>query len=70
MIGGLLHRMGYKAESERCLDFLMSVTRVNGEVDFAQGDTMGIGNYSRRFEPMPAAQAFALRLCGKIVENS
>lgn len=70
MIGSLLCRMGYIAESERCLDFLMSVTRVNGEVDFAQGDTMGIGNYSRRFEPMPAAQAFALRLYGKIVENS
>ena len=70
MIGGLLHRMGYVAESERCLSFLMSVTRANGEVDFAQGDTMGIGNYSRRFEPMPAAQAFALRLGGKIVENS
>lgn len=70
MIGGLLHRMGYVAESERCLDYLMSVTRINGEVDFAQGDTMGIGNYSRRFEPMPAAQAFALRLYGKIVENS
>ncbi len=70
MIGSLLHRMGYTAESERCLNFLMSVTRVNGEVDFAQGDTMGIGNYSRRFEPMPAAQAFALRLYSKIVENS
>lgn len=70
MIGGLLHRMGYVAESERCLDYLMSVTRINGEVDFAQGDTMGIGNYSRRFEPMPAAQAFALRLYGKIVEIS
>ncbi len=70
MIGSLLHRMGYTEESERCLKFLMSVTRVNGEVDFAQGDTMGIGNYSRRFEPMPAAQAFALRLYGKIVEIS
>lgn len=66
MIGGLLHRMGYVKESENCLKFLMSVTRVNGEVDFAQGDTMGVGNYSRRFEPMPAAQAFALRLYNKI----
>ncbi len=66
MIGGLLHRMGYKAESEKCLEYIMSVTRVSGEVDFAQGDTMGIGNYSRRFEPMPAAQAFALRLYDKI----
>lgn len=70
MIGALLCRMGYIAESESCLRFLMSVTRVNGEIDFAQGDTMGIGNYSRRFEPMPAAQAFALRLYGKFFENS
>ncbi len=70
MIGGLLHRMGYTEKSERCFKFIMSVTRVNGEVDFAQGDTMGIGNYSRRFEPMPAAQAFALRLYDKTFENS
>jgi len=66
MIGGLLCRMGYLKEAEKCLNYLMSVTRRNGEVDFAQGDTMGIGNYSRRFEPMPAAQAFALALYNKI----
>ena len=67
MIGGLFARMGYRNDAEKCLKYLMGVTRVNGEVDFAQGDTMGIGNYSRRFEPMPAAQAFALALYNKIV---
>ena len=66
MIGGLLCRMGYREEAEKCLAYLMSVTRRNGEVDFAQGDTMGIGNYSHRFDPMPAAQGFALRLAKKL----
>lgn len=66
MIGGLLCRMGYRNEAEKCLSYLMSVTRRNGEVDFAQGDTMGIGNYSHRFEPMPAAQGFALSLAKKL----
>lgn len=70
MIGGLLALLGYKSEAEKCLSFIMSVTRRNGEVDFAQGDTMGIGNYSRRFEPMPAAQAFSICLAEKIFENS
>ena len=62
MIGALLLVAGYREEAEKCLEFLMSVTRRNGEVDFAQGDTMGVGNYSRRFEPMPATQGFALIL--------
>lgn len=69
MIGGLLALLGYREESEKCLRFIMSVTRRNGEVDFAQGDTMGIGNYSRRFEPMPAAQGFALVLAKEIIKN-
>ena len=25
-------------------------------------ESIGIGNYSRRFEPLPAAQGFALRI--------
>lgn len=66
MIGGLLCRMGYRAEAEKCLAYIMSVTRRNGEVDFAQGDTMSIGNYSRRFEPMPAAQGFAIDLAKRL----
>ncbi len=66
MIGGLLCRMGYRKEAEKCRSYLMSVTRRDGDVDFAQGDTMGIGNYSHRFEPMPAAQGFALSLAKKL----
>lgn len=42
--------------------YLISVTRRDGKIDFAQGDTMSGGNYSRRFEPMPIAQGFALRI--------
>ena len=46
----------------RCSEKIASNTRRSGEVDFAQGDTMGVGNYSRRFDILPAAQGFALRL--------
>ncbi len=69
MVGGLLALLGYKEESEKCLKFIMGVTRRDGEVDFAQGDTIGIGNYSRRFEPMPAAQGFALCLARRLMKN-
>ncbi len=64
MLGGLFARLGgkYTKNADACVEYLMSVTRKNGEIDFAQGDTMGIGNYSRRFEPMPAAQGFALMI--------
>ncbi len=52
----------YYVRAKAAHKYLMSVTRRSGKVDFAQGDTMGIGNYSRRFEPLPAAQGFALRI--------
>lgn len=52
----------YALRAKTAHKYLMSVTRRDGRVDFAQGDTMGIGNYSRRFEPLPAAQGFALRI--------
>ncbi len=39
---------------------LMSRTRKNGKVDYAQGDTLGIGFYSPRLDAMPATQGFAL----------
>lgn len=52
----------YAARAAAAKKHIISVTRLDGKVDFAQGDTMGIGNYSRRFEPMPTAQGFALRI--------
>lgn len=41
---------------------LMSSTRRNGELDYCQGDTKGIGYYSRTFSIMPFAQGMALKL--------
>ena len=41
---------------------LMSMTRRNGEIDYAQGDTKGIGMYSSRFDTMPFVQGMALYL--------
>lgn len=46
----------------KCRGFLMKRTRSNGVIDHCQGDTIGIGIYSRRFEPLPFGQAFALRM--------
>ena len=56
----------YAACAQAAKKYLISVTRRDGKVDFAQGDTIGIGNYSRRFEPLPTAQGFALRLYKEI----
>lgn len=69
MIGALLFTAGYREEADKCLRYLMSVTRRSGEVDFVQGDTMGIGNYSRRYEPMPAAQGFSLKLAALLSDD-
>ncbi len=52
----------YALRAQTAQKYLIGVTRRSGHVDFAQGDTMGIGNYSRRFEPLPVAQGFALRI--------
>ena len=52
----------YTKSAVRAREYLMSVTYNNGVIDYAQGDTISIGMYSRRFEKMPFAQGFALRL--------
>lgn len=41
---------------------LMKATRRNGAIDYAQGDTKGIGFYSRTFDIMPFAQGMGLYL--------
>ncbi len=41
---------------------LMKATRRDGTIDFAQGDTKGIGFYSRVFDRMPFAQGMGLYL--------
>ena len=56
----------YLRSAEKAAQFLYSATRKNGEVDWAQGDTKGIGFYSVRMTSAPAAQGFALLLTGEL----
>ena len=67
MLAYFMHRISlltgmekYEEACGRARDFLMGCTRKNGRVDYAQGDTAGIGFYSGRLDTMPAAQAFCL----------
>ncbi len=50
-----------KAGSEKAMNFLMTVTKKNGEVDFSQGDTKDIGVYSTLFNILPFTQGFCIR---------
>ncbi len=50
----------------RCERSLMVATRRNGIVDYCQGDTHGIGNYSDVFSFMPFVQGMALLLYKKL----
>lgn len=51
----------YKDTAEKSVYYLMSVTRRNGIIDFSQGDTKGIGNYSTCYDQMPFTQGIAYR---------
>ena len=51
----------YKGIAEKSVYYLMSVTRRNGIIDFSQGDTKGIGNYSICYDQMPFTQGIAYR---------
>ena len=46
---------------QKCLQYLKSVTRRNGAIDFSQGDTKAIGIYSQTFDILPFTQGFCLR---------
>lgn len=52
----------YKTAAQNAQRALLSAVRKNGEVDYAQGDTKGIGFYSARMTASPAALGFALLL--------
>ena len=45
---------------------LMQATRRNGAIDYAQGDTRGVGFYSQKFSIMPFAQGMALLLSKRL----
>ncbi|WP_342042513.1 glycoside hydrolase family 88 protein [Bacillus sp. OTU2372] len=48
--------------TDMALNYLMKVTRRNGEVDFSQGDTKDIGVYSSLFNILPFTQGFCIRM--------
>jgi unsaturated rhamnogalacturonyl hydrolase len=47
--------------AEKAHNYLMTVTRRNGAVDFSQGDTKDIGVYSMLFNLLPFTQGFSIR---------
>lgn len=47
--------------AEKALQYLKSVTRRSGAIDFSQGDTKAIGVHSMEFDILPFTQGFALR---------
>ncbi|PGL70334.1 glycoside hydrolase family 88 protein [Bacillus sp. AFS055030] len=50
------------SSADRAINYLMKVTRRNGEVDFSQGDTKDIGVYSMLFNILPFTQGFCTRM--------
>ena len=73
MIGHLsavLYKITAKEKYKTCADgavkFICASTRKNGKVDYAQGDTKGIGFYSLKLDIMPAAQGFSLLLLSEV----
>lgn len=69
-LAGLLFSKAYELSldasfleaAENCAGALMTMTRRDGSLDFAQGDTVGIALYSTRFDILPFAQGMTLLL--------
>ncbi len=59
--GELSRNEVFTKSAQKAMDYIFSVTRRDGTVDYSQGDTMGIGFYSTQSLVLPAAQGFALR---------
>ncbi|MBS2969648.1 glycoside hydrolase family 88 protein [Metabacillus sp. KIGAM252] len=69
-IGWLMANAGNLDESflvsaNKASEYLKSVTRRNGAIDFSQGDTKDIGVYSNLFNILPFTQGLAIRLSSK-----
>ena len=46
---------------EKCLNKLLTCTRISGAIDWCQGDTKDIGVFAQTYDLMPFAQGMALR---------
>ncbi len=59
--GELTGNAEFTDSARKAMDYIYTVTRRDGVVDYSQGDTMGIGFYSQESIVLPATQGFALR---------
>jgi len=64
----LSRNVQYLDAARRIETALMLMTRRDGSIDYAQGDTHGIGMYSGRFGIMPFVQGIALRFSESLDE--
>jgi len=64
---GICGNEEYKKSALAARSALMSRTRKNGKIDYAQGDTLGIGFYSPRLNTFPAAQGFSLLFASSVL---
>lgn len=55
--------------AEKAIQYLMSVTRRDGTVDFSQGDTKDIGVYSTLFNRLPFTQGFCIRTINAFINT-
>ena len=62
----LTNNVDFLRAARKCEKALMMATRRDGTVDYCQGDTSGIGNYSNVFSFMPFVQGMTLFLCKKL----
>ncbi len=51
----------YKLVKEKCMNKLLSCTRISGAIDWCQGDTKDIGVFAQTYDLMPFAQGMTLR---------
>lgn len=51
----------YEQVREKCMNKLLSCTRISGAIDWCQGDTKDIGVFAQTYDLMPFAQGMALR---------
>lgn len=58
----LFKEMKEEDAANKALQYLQSVTRRDGAIDFSQGDTKSIGVYSQKFEILAFTQGFLLRV--------
>lgn len=54
---------------ERAVQYLMSITRRDGSIDFSQGDTKDIGVYSMLFDILPFTQGIACRAMNELLNE-